>query len=78
MRLQFLVFDDSENPQGHGSFEAIASVRQVQLAALRAEIAEVVDWAETAFAGQRAPRQPGCDTTLALLPTETGMLWRSR
>lgn len=59
MRLPFLVFDHSEDPQGCGSFDAMASVRQPQLVALRAEIAEVVDWAETAFAGQRAPLDEG-------------------
>ena len=55
MSLAFLDFDYSEDVQCGGSFDAIASVRQAQLAALRAEIAEVVEWAETAFAGQRAP-----------------------
>ncbi|MDI1341126.1 hypothetical protein [Polaromonas sp.] len=59
MRLQFLVFDHSEDPQGGGSFDAMASVRQPQLVALRAEIAEVVDWAETVFAGQRTPLDEG-------------------
>jgi hypothetical protein len=59
MRLQFLVFEHSEDPQGGGSFDAMASVRQAQLAALRAEVAEVVGWAETAFAGQRAPLDEG-------------------
>ncbi len=37
----------------------MASVRQAQLAAVRTEIAEVLDWAETAFAGQRAPLDEG-------------------
>ena len=59
MSLQFLVFDYSEDSQGCGAFDAMASVRQAQLAALRAEVAEVVDWADTAFAGQRAPLDDG-------------------
>ncbi len=59
MSLQFLDFDYSEDGQGGGSFDAMASVRQAQLAAVRAEIAEVLDWAETTFAGQRAPLDEG-------------------
>jgi hypothetical protein len=58
MSLQFLDFEYSDDGQG-GSFDAMASVRQAQLAALRAEIAEVLDWAETTFAGQRAPLDEG-------------------
>ena len=50
MSLAFLDFDDSEDAQCDGSFDAMASVWQAQLAAVRAEIAEVLDWAETAFA----------------------------
>ncbi|GAB3476453.1 hypothetical protein [Polaromonas eurypsychrophila] len=59
MSLQFLNFDFSEDPEGGGTFDAMASVRSAQLAAARAEIAEVLDWAETAFAGQRAPLDEG-------------------
>jgi hypothetical protein len=59
MSLQFLDFEFSEDPEGCGSFDAMVSVRQEQLAAARAEIAEVMDWAETAFAGQRAPLDEG-------------------
>ena len=59
MSLQFLEFDFSEDPEGRGTFDAMASVRPAQLAAVRAEIAEVLDWAETAFAGQRAPLDEG-------------------
>ncbi|MBA3592751.1 MAG: hypothetical protein H0W47_02995 [Polaromonas sp.] len=59
MSLQFLEFDYSEDPQGSGSFDAMASVRPAQLAALRAEIAEVLEWAETTFSGQRGPLDDG-------------------
>lgn len=57
--MLFLVFDYSEDPQGGGTFDAMASVRPAQLAAARAEIAEVMDWADTTFAGQRAPLEEG-------------------
>jgi hypothetical protein len=59
MSLQFLEFDFSEDPEGGGTFDAMASVRQAQLAEVRAEIAEVLEWAESAFAGQRAPLEEG-------------------
>ncbi len=59
MSLQFLDFEYSEDPQGGGSFDAMASVRPAQLAAVRAEISQVLEWAETAFAGQRAPLDEG-------------------
>lgn len=66
MSLQFLDFDYSEDGQGGGSFDAMASVRQAQLAAVRAEVADVLDWAETAFAGQRAPLDEGGEWDLDL------------
>lgn len=59
MSLQFLDFEYSEDPEGSGSFDALASVRLAQVAAVRAEIAEVLDWAEATFAGQRAPLDEG-------------------
>jgi len=57
--LDFLDFDYSEDPEGAGSFTAMASVRPAQLLAVRAQIAEVLDWAETVFEGQRAPLDEG-------------------
>lgn len=74
MSLAFLDFDDSEDAQGGGSFEAMASVRQAQLAAVRAEIAEVLDWAETAFAGQRAPLDEGGEWDFDLQERSDGAL----
>ena len=59
MSLQFLDFDFSEDPEGGGTFDAMASVRPAQLAAVRAEISVVLNWAETSFAGQRAPLDEG-------------------
>jgi hypothetical protein len=66
MSLQFLDFDYSEDLQGAGTFDAMASVRQAQLAAVRAEIAEVLEWADTKFAGQRAPLDEGGEWDLDL------------
>jgi len=66
MSLQFLEFDYSEDPQGTGTFDAMASVRADQLAAVRQEVAQVLDWAESAFAGQRAPLDEGGEWDLDL------------
>ena len=59
MSLQYLDFDYSEDDHGHGSFEAMASVPASRVAALHAEIAQVLDWAHATFAGQRAPLEEG-------------------
>jgi hypothetical protein len=59
MTLQYLDFDYSEDGQGHGSFEAMASVPTPRLAALHAEIAQVLDWAFENFPGMRAPLEEG-------------------
>jgi hypothetical protein len=57
--LNFLDFDHSEDPQGGGSFDAMASVGADQLAAVRAEIAQVLAWAQAAFPGMQAPLEEG-------------------
>lgn len=57
--LRYLDFDYSEDAHGHGSFEAMASVPAHRVAAVRAEIARVLDWAYAAFPDQRAPLEEG-------------------
>ena len=59
MSLQYLDFDYNEDEQGHGCFEAMASVPAARLPALQAEIARVLDWAFETFADQRAPLEEG-------------------
>ena len=59
MSLRYLDFDYSEDEHGHGSFEAMASVPAARVAALHAEIAEVLAWAHEAFPGLRAPLEEG-------------------
>lgn len=59
MTLQFLDFDYSEDAQGAGTFDAMASVRPGQVAVVRAEIAQVLDWARAAFPGRQAPLDEG-------------------
>jgi VCBS repeat-containing protein len=55
MTLDYLDFDVSEEADGSGSFDALASVGPAQLSAVHAEIAAVLAWAHDAFAGQRGP-----------------------
>lgn len=53
MQLNYLAFDYSEDTEGTGVFEAVASVWPERVAAVHAEIVAVLDWAHQAFPGQR-------------------------
>ena len=61
MPLNFLDFDFSEDTQGVGVFDAMATVRAQQIAAVRAEVDEVLGWANKAFAGRRGPLEDGAE-----------------
>ena len=61
MNLDYLDFDFSEDAQGHGSFDAMASAAPAQLPALQAEVLRVLDWAQREFGGRRAPLDEGGD-----------------
>ncbi|MEY4564671.1 MAG: hypothetical protein RLZZ618_3948 [Pseudomonadota bacterium] len=57
--LNYLVFDYSDNTEGLGHFVAMASVTPERVAALRAEIALVLDWAFDAFPHSHGPFEDG-------------------
>lgn len=57
--LRFLDFDYSEDAGGLGTFDAWASTAPAQVAAVQAEIAQVLDWAHATFPGARAPLDEG-------------------
>ena len=59
MKLDYLDFDYSEDAEGCGSFDALASTLSAQLPAVLAQVQAVLDWANSAFAGQRAPLEEG-------------------
>lgn len=61
MSLNYLVFDYSEDTDGAGTLEAAASVWPEQVPAVQAELARVLDWAFTVFAGRRGPLEEGGD-----------------
>ena len=49
MQLDYLDFDFSDEEDGRGSFDAMASVTAERMAALRAEIDAVLHWAGEVF-----------------------------
>ena len=57
--LQYLMFDASDDGQGYGSWEAMASVRAPQLTALQAEVQTVLAWAKDNSPGPRGPLDDG-------------------
>ena len=57
--MDYLDFDTSEDEHGCGSLEAMASVPAPQVAAVQAEIQQVLDWAHATFPGLQAPLDEG-------------------
>lgn len=57
--LHYLDFEYSEDQQGVGTFEAMASTQAAQAVRVHQEIAQVLHWAHTAFVGMRAPLDDG-------------------
>lgn len=61
MKLHYLEFDYSEDADGHGAFDAMASAVPAQLPALQDEVLRVLAWAEREFEGRRGPLDEGGD-----------------
>jgi hypothetical protein len=61
MTLHYLDFDYGEDTEGVGALEAMASTWPDQVAAVHAEIAQVLDWAYANFPGRRGPIEEGGD-----------------
>ncbi len=57
--LCYLDFDYSEDAEGPGTFDAMATTTTAQVAAVQAEIARVLDWAHANFPDARAPLDAG-------------------
>lgn len=57
--LQYLEFDYSEDAEGTGTWDAIASVTAAHLPPLQDEIVQVLAWATAEFPGQRGPIEEG-------------------
>jgi hypothetical protein len=59
MTLDYLDFDYSEDPQGHGSFDAMACAAPAQFPAVRSEVQRVLVWAYREFPGARGALDDG-------------------
>ena len=59
MTLQYLIFDASDDGEGTGSWEAMASVRAPELPVVLAEVQTVLAAAERQAPGPRGPLDEG-------------------
>ncbi len=71
MQLQYLLFDPSDDGEGTGTWDAMASVRASQLPEVMKEVQTVLDWAERHSPGPRGPlvQTEGDWTTVTLTLT---------
>lgn len=59
MTLNYLIFDASDDGEGSGSWEAMASVRAADVPAVLAEVQTVLEAAERQAPGPRGPLDEG-------------------
>ncbi len=59
MQLDYLDFDYSEDAEGNGTFDAMASAAPAQLSRVEAEIVAVLAWAHGAFPDACGPEDEG-------------------
>ena len=59
MTLNYLDFDYSEDADGTGTFDAMASVSPAQVPALYAEVAGLLAWAHAQFPDACGPEEDG-------------------
>ena len=61
MALDYLDFEYSEDEDGNGTWDAMASVTGSRWSALLSEVQQVLHWASKDFPGRRAPLDEGGD-----------------
>ena len=61
MALDYLEFDYSEDEEGTGTWDAMASVKADRVPALAAEIEALLRWASHQFAGRQGAVEEGYD-----------------
>lgn len=61
MPLHYLDFDYSEDDEGTGTWDAMASATPQHWDAVLTEVAQVLRWAHGAFAGRRGAIENGAD-----------------
>ena len=59
--LHYLIFDASDDGEGTGTWDAMASVRAAELPAVMAEVQAVLAWADKHSPGPRGPLDEGGD-----------------
>jgi len=59
MQLQYLLFDTSDDGEGTGTWDAMASVRAAKLPEVMVEVRAVLAWAEQHSPGPRGPLDDG-------------------
>jgi hypothetical protein len=57
--LHYLIFDASDDGEGTGTWDAMASVRASEVPAVMAEVQAVLTWAEQHSPGPRGPLDEG-------------------
>jgi hypothetical protein len=57
--LNYLIFDHSEDTEGIGTFDAMASVAPSQVALVLEEVAQVLAWAHATFPQGHGPLDEG-------------------
>ena len=57
--MRYLIFDFSDGDDGIATLEAMASTREAEHAAVRAEAEHVLDWAQAHFPGRHGPVEDG-------------------
>jgi hypothetical protein len=72
MTLHYLVFDFTEDTEGIGTFEAMASTAPAEAAHVEAEIAQVLAWAEAVFPHGRGALSDGADWDFDLQEPDEG------
>ena len=61
MTLDYLDFDYSEDDEGTGCWDAMASVPAARVPTLAAEVEQLLAWAHRRFKGRRGPIEEGGD-----------------
>lgn len=61
MTLDYLEFDYSEDEEGTGTWDAMASVKAERVPALAAEIETLLSWASQKFTGRQGAVEDGFD-----------------
>jgi hypothetical protein len=76
MALQYLIFDASDDGEGLGSWEAVASVRADDRERLWAEVEALRAAAEADAPGRAAPRKRVVPGTWTCVRARTARGWR--